>query len=75
MELTTHADSGSMPGAVIMGAPGMAAGGSAAAASAGVNIAGAGVKAHRSSLGFFADKTADETVKSLTQYYAQQGWS
>jgi hypothetical protein len=57
-----------------MGAPGMAAGGSAAA-SAGVNIAGAAVKVHRSSLGSLADKTADETAKSLTQYYAQQGWS
>jgi hypothetical protein len=75
MQFTTHADSGSMPGAVIMGAPGMAAGGSAAIASAGVNIAGAGIKAHRSSLGFLADKTAEETVKSLTQCYAQQGWS
>jgi hypothetical protein len=75
MEFTTHADSGSMPGAVIMGAPGMAAGGGAAAASLGANIAASGVKAHRSSLGFLADKTAKQAVKSLTQYYTQQGWS
>jgi hypothetical protein len=75
MQFTTHADSGSMPGAAIMGAPGMAAGGSAAAASLGANVAASGVKAHRSSLGFLADKTAEQTVNSITQYYAQQGWS
>jgi Domain of unknown function (DUF4410) len=75
MQFTTHADSGSMPGAAIMGAPGMAAGGSAAAVSLGVNVASSGVKAHRSSLGYLADKTAEETVNSITQYYAQQGWS
>jgi uncharacterized protein (UPF0297 family) len=75
MQFTTHADSGSMPGAAIMGAPGMATGGSAAIVSAGVNVAASGIKAHRSSLGYLADKTAEETVKSITQYYAQQGWS
>jgi len=75
IQFTTHADSGSMPGAAIMGAPGMAAGGTAAAVSLGVNVASSGVKAHRSSLGYLADKTAAETVNSLTQYYAQQGWS
>jgi hypothetical protein len=75
MTFTTHADSGSMPGAAIMGAPGMAARGSAAIASAGVNLAASGVKAHRSSLGWLADKTAEETANSITQYYLQQGWS
>jgi hypothetical protein len=74
LQFTTHADSGSMPGAAIMGAPGMAAGGSAAAVSAGVNVAAGAVKAHKSSLGNLANETADEIVASVTKYYEQQGW-
>jgi hypothetical protein len=75
MEFDTHADSGSMPGAAIMGAPGMAAGGTAAIASAGINVAAAGVKTHRSSLGFLTDKSANEIVERITEYYSQQGWA
>ncbi|HUA32548.1 MAG TPA: DUF4410 domain-containing protein [Candidatus Binataceae bacterium] len=75
MEFDTHADSGAMPGAAIMGAPGMAAGGGAAIASAGINVVSAGVKSHRSSLGFLTDKSANEIVERIMEYYAQQGWA
>lgn len=75
MEFDTHADSGSMPGAAIMGAPGMAAGGTAAIASAGINVASAAVKTHRSSLGYLTDKSANEIVERIHEYYAQQGWA
>jgi len=40
LEFTTTANSGEMPGAAILGAPGMATGGSAAIASAAANLAG-----------------------------------
>lgn len=75
MEFATHADSGSMPGAAIMGAPGMAAGGAAAVASVGVNVAAGGVKNYRSSTGSLADMTVNQIVDQLTKYYAQQGWA
>ncbi|MGH7814582.1 MAG: DUF4410 domain-containing protein [Candidatus Binataceae bacterium] len=75
MQFTTHADSGKMPGAGIMGPAGAAAGGAAAIASVGVNVAAAGVKTHTSSTGFLADKTATQIVDIVTQYYTQHGWA
>jgi len=74
LEFTTHADSGEMPGAAIMGAPGMAVGGTAAIASAAANVAAGGVKAYRSTPDFLADMTAKKIVMSLANYYATQGW-
>jgi Domain of unknown function (DUF4410) len=70
----THADSGMMPGAAITGPAGAAAGGAAAAATLGANVAMSGGKTITSSTGFLADKTSDQIVKTLTQYFAQQGW-
>lgn len=75
MEFSTHADSGKMPGAGITGPAGAAAGGATAAASMGVNLAMGGVKNYTSATGFLADKTSDEIVDQITEYYAQQGWS
>lgn len=74
MEFSTHADSGSMPGAAIMGAPGAAAGGAAAVASVGVNVAAGGVKNYKSSTGSLADMTVTQIVDQVTKYYGQQGW-
>lgn len=73
MDFTTHADSGSMPGAVI-GAPGAAAGGAAAAASLGVNVASAGVKSVTSATGYLTNKTANQAVAYMSQYFGSQGW-
>ena len=74
LDFTTHADSGKMPGAAVMGPAGAAAGGSAAAV-AGTNAAMGGAKTYVSSTAFLANKTADQIVQTLTQYYAQQGWA
>ncbi len=74
LAFTTHADSGKMPGAGITGPAGAAAGGAAAAASLGANVAAAGVKTHTSSFDYLTDKTSEEIVDSLNQYYSQQGW-
>jgi hypothetical protein len=71
----THADSGKMPGAAITGPAGAAAGGAAAAATLGANVAMGGAKSITSSTGFLADKTSDQIVKTLSQYFTQQGWA
>jgi uncharacterized protein DUF4410 len=75
MEFGTHADSGKMPGAGITGPAGAAAGGAAAAASLGANLAAGGVKTYTSSTGFLADKTSDQIVTTMTQYFSQHGWA
>jgi len=74
MDFTTHADSGEMPGAAIMGAPGAAVGGTAAAVSLGVNVAAGAGKAYTSSTGVMAKRSADKAVGQMSQYFATQGW-
>jgi len=74
MDFTTHADSGSMPGAAIMGAPGAAVGGAAAIASVGVNVAAGGVKSYTSGSGYLSKKTAAQAVAYMSQYFGTQGW-
>jgi len=74
LDFKTHADSGSMPGAAIMGAPGAAVGGAAAVASVGVNLAAGGVKNYTSATGIMAKRSADQAADYMSQYFAQQGW-
>ena len=74
MDFTTHADSGRMPGAAVTGPAGAAAGGGAAAV-VGANAAMGGAKSYTSATAYLADKTAAQIVDSITQYYAQQGWT
>lgn len=74
LDFITHADSGKMPGAVVMGPAGAAAGGSAAVI-VGANAAVGGVKTLRSSTGFLTNKTAAQIVDSVLKYFAQRGWS
>ena len=75
IDFTTSADSGYMPGAGITGPAGAAAGGAAAAASLGVNIAAGGVKNVTSSTGYLVNKTTDQVVQQVVNYYNRQGWS
>ena len=75
MDFSTSADSGYMPGAGITGPAGAAAGGATAAASLGVNLAAGGVKNVTSSTGYLVDKTADQIVQQVVNYYNRQGWS
>ena len=74
IEFTTHADSGKMPGAAVTGGAGAAAGG-AAVVVAGTSAAIGGAKTYVSSTGYLAQKTADQIVQTIAQYYAQRGWS
>ena len=74
IDFATSADSGYMPGAGITGPAGAAAGGAAAAASLGVNIAAGGVKNVTSSTGYLVDKTTDQIVQQVINYYNRQGW-
>ena len=73
-DFTTHADSGKMPGAAIMGPAGAAAGASTAVV-VGTNAAMGGAKSIRSATGYLADKTATQITDVITQYYSQHGWS
>jgi len=75
LDFSTSADSGYMPGAGITGPAGAAAGGAAAAASLSVNIAAGGVKNVTSSTGYLVDKTTDQIVQQMVNYYNRQGWS
>ena len=70
----THADSGKMPGAAVMGPAGAAAGGGAAVV-VGANAAMGAAKGYTSSMGVFAAKTSKEILKSLTNYFTQIGWT
>jgi uncharacterized protein DUF4410 len=74
LDFATSADSGYMPGAGITGPAGAAAGGAAAAASLGVNLAAGGVKNVTSSTGYLVDKTTDQIVQQVINYYNRQGW-
>jgi Domain of unknown function (DUF4410) len=75
LDFATSADSGYMPGAGITGPAGAAAGGATAAASIGVNVAAGGVKNFTSSTGYLVDKTSDQIVQQMVNYYNRQGWS
>lgn len=75
LDFATSADSGYMPGAGITGPAGAAAGGAVAAASIGVNIAAAGVKNVTSATGYLVNKTSDQIVQQMVNYYNRQGWS
>jgi hypothetical protein len=75
IDFATSADSGYMPGAGITGPAGAAAGGAAAAASLGINLAAGGVKNVTSSTGYLVNKTTDQIVQQVVNYYNRQGWS
>ncbi|MDO9105490.1 MAG: DUF4410 domain-containing protein [Methylovulum sp.] len=70
---SVHADSGNMPGAVVMGPAGAAAG-TGTAATLAINAGMGGVKAHRSASAQQAKQIADQIVGKLSVYFAQQGW-
>ena len=74
LSFNTHADSGKMPGAAVLGPAGVAAGGSAAVI-VGTNAAMGGVKSYNSAMGTFADKTAAQIMDALTKYFTAQGWN
>ncbi|MDP3330732.1 MAG: DUF4410 domain-containing protein [Methylococcaceae bacterium] len=69
----THADSGEMPGAAVMGPAGAAAGAGTAAV-IGANAAVGGVKSYKSASAQQAKTMAEKIADELARYFAQQGW-
>lgn len=74
LEFTTHADSGSMPGALVTGAAGAAASGGMTAGVAAANMAVSGVKGYRSQVEKMTASSADQAAAYLSRYFANQGW-
>jgi hypothetical protein len=74
IDFTTSADSGYMPGVAITAPGGAVAGGAVAAATVGANVAAGGVKNVTSSTGYLVDKTSDQIVQQVVNYYNRQGW-
>jgi len=73
MAFKTHADSGKMPGAAILGPAGAAAGAETGAV-VGSSVAIGGAKSYRSSSAQQAKKMADKISDKLADYFARQGW-
>ncbi|MGZ8218347.1 DUF4410 domain-containing protein [Methylomagnum sp.] len=68
-----HTDSGSMPGAAVMGPAGTAAGAGTAAVVA-TNAALGAAKSYRSASAQQAKQQADKIVSELSKYFLEQGW-
>ena len=68
-----HADSGDMPGAVVMGPAGAAVGAGTAAVVA-TNAATGVVKGYKSASAHQAKAMAEKIAAQLATYFAQQGW-
>jgi hypothetical protein len=74
LNFSTHADSGEAPGAAATMGVGAAATGGVSAAMAAAN-AGVGVaKTRRGSVESLANRSADQTVAYLSEFFAKQGW-
>jgi hypothetical protein len=74
LEFTTHADSGSMPGALVTGGAGAAASGGMTAGVAAANVGVSGVKGYRSQVAQMTSRSADQAAAYLSRYFANQGW-
>lgn len=74
LEFTSHADSGKMPGAAVMGPAGAAAGAGTSTIIA-TNAAMGAAKTYSSSTAVLADKTVKAVVDQLAGYFAQRGWN
>lgn len=72
-DFDVHTDSGSMPGAAVMGPAGAAAGAGTAAVVA-TNVAMGAVKNYRSAAARQAKQQAEKIVAELSRYFAEQGW-
>ena len=73
ISFTAHADSGSKPGAAVLGPAGAAAG-AGTAATVGANVARGAASAYQSSSAHQAKEIADKIVEELQAYSVKQGW-
>jgi hypothetical protein len=74
LEFTTHADSGSTPGALVTGGAGAAASGGMTAGVAAANVGVSAAKGYRSQVEQMTSRSAAQAVAYLSQYFAKQGW-
>lgn len=74
ISFSAHADSGSKPGAAVLGPAGAAAG-AGTAATVGVNVARGAASTYLSASAHQASEIADKIADELSSYFAKQGWS
>jgi hypothetical protein len=74
LEFDTHADSGSMPGAIVTGPAGAAAAGGLTAGVAAANIGVGAIKGYRSAMGQMTSRSAKQAVDFLSEYFGRHGW-
>ncbi|HEV8711977.1 MAG TPA: DUF4410 domain-containing protein [Candidatus Binatia bacterium] len=74
LEFSTSADSGSAPGALVLGGAGAAAQGGMTAGVVAANVGMGAAKGHRSQVEQMTARSAAQAVAYLSQYFAKQGW-
>lgn len=74
LEFDTHADSGSMPGAIVTGPAGAAAAGGLTAGVAAANIGMSAIKGYRSAMGQMTSRSTEQAVDRLSEYFGRHGW-
>lgn len=74
LEFDTHADSGSMPGAIVTGPAGAAAAGGLTVGVAAANIGVGAIKGYRSAMGAMTSRSAEQAVDFLSEYFFRHGW-
>lgn len=74
LEFDTHADSGSMPGAIVTGPAGAAAAGGLTVGVAAANIGVGAIKSYRSAMGQMTSRSAEQAVNFLSEYFFRHGW-
>ena len=74
LEFATLSDSGKMPGSAPMLGAGAAVQGGVTAGTVVANAAVSGVKTYKSDVARMAAASGDQVVRSLSEFFAQQGW-
>ena len=70
----THADSGTMPGALVTAGAGAAAQGGVTAGMAAANVGVGAVKGYRSAMGQMTARSVEQAVAYLSEFFFNQGW-
>jgi hypothetical protein len=74
LEFDTHADSGSMPGAIVTGPAGAAAAGGLTVGVAAANMGIGAIKSYRSAMGQMTSRSTEQAVNFLSEYFFRHGW-
>jgi len=74
LEFETHADSGSMPGAIVTGPAGAAAAGGMTVGVAAANVGVGAIKSYRSAMGQMTSRSVEQALDFLSEYFGRHGW-